>query len=248
MGINMIDRIANGRTDLVFEYLSAGNPANSRDKGGRSLVQWCAFYGDVSAVRFLLTHGESLESLGPDLGLGNAAFFGHWKLCEFLIERGADVNSPSPDTGETPLHSALCKANRPAYDLVVKVLIAAGADPNHPTKASVETGAFMRDCRTKGETPLHRAAAFAGESTIQLLLDAGGSVEARDMNGDSPLSWASWHTRPDSILRKLCFGDHQVRPDRGSTFDHGMGWGFMETELLGKPARPNLALEPSSRN
>ena len=31
----------------------------------------------------------------------------------------------------------------------------------------------MRDCRTKGETPLHRAAAFGGEETIDLLLAAG---------------------------------------------------------------------------
>ena len=31
---------------------------------------------------------------------------------------------------------------------------------NRATLASAETGCFMRDCRTKGETPLHRAAAF----------------------------------------------------------------------------------------
>jgi hypothetical protein len=93
----------------------------------------------------------------------------------------------------------------------------------------------MRDCRTKAETPLHRAAAFGSEQTIQLLLDAGAIVDAKDMNGDTPLSWASWHTRPDAILRKLCYGDHYVRPDRDSTFDHGMGWGFMERDLLGRP-------------
>ena len=231
----MLDRIAHGRTDLVFDYVSAGHPANSKDDDGVSLIQWCARYGDVSAVRFLLAHGESLGSLGPNLGLGDAAFHGHWKLCEFLIESGADVNWASPDTGETALHAALCKANRPAYDLVARVLVARGADPNHATKPSVETDAFMRDCRTKGETPLHRAAAFSSDATIQLLLDAGGSLEARDMNGDSPLSWASWHTRPDSVLRKLCYGSYRIHPARGSTFDHGMGWDFMETDLLGKP-------------
>ena len=41
----------------------------------------------------------------------------------------------------------------------------------------------MRDCRTKGETPLHRAAAFASEATIQRLLDAGARVDASDANG-----------------------------------------------------------------
>ena len=56
----------------------------------------------------------------------------------------------------------------------------------------METGGFMRDCRTKGETPLHRAAAFGTKETIQILLDAKAKLDAKDMNGDSPLSWASW--------------------------------------------------------
>ena len=75
----------------------------------------------------------------------------------------------------------------------------------------VETDSFMRDCRTKGETPLHRAAAFGTEETIQLLLDAGAQVDAKDMYGDSPLGWASWYVRPRPILRKLCYGPHRVR-------------------------------------
>jgi len=66
------------------------------------------------------------------------------------------------------------------------------------------------DCRTKGETPLHRAAAFGTEATIQTLLDAGAGVDARDMYGDSPLSWASWYLRPRTILRKLCFGQFRA--------------------------------------
>src|SRR3990172_5387218 len=159
----MLERIVDGRTDLVFEYLAEGHPASSADGDGVSLIKWCAYYGDVSAIRFLLANGESLSSLGDNLGLNEAAFHGHWRLCQFLIESGADVNRPLPDTGETPLHAAVSKANRPAYSLVLKVLLANGADPNCVTKASAETGAFMRDARTKGETPLHRAAAFATE-------------------------------------------------------------------------------------
>ena len=71
----------------------------------------------------------------------------------------------------------------------------------------------------------------------QQLLDAGASVDAEDMHGDTPLSWASWHTRPDSILLKLCYGEFQIHPARNSTFDHGSGWGYMELDLLGRPQR-----------
>ena len=225
---HVLDRIKSGRTDLVFDYLSAGNPASAADEHGTSLVQWCAYYGDVSALRYLLQHGETLGSLGANLGLGGAAFHGHWRLCEFLVERGADVNEASPDTGETPLHSALCTADRSAHDLVLRVLLAHRADPNRATKPSVETDNFMRDCRTKGETPLHRAAAFGTEETIGLLLDAGAAREAKDMNGDTPLSWASWYARPDAILRRLCYDGFKIHPDRRS----------MAANLLGGPLEP----------
>jgi palmitoyltransferase len=107
------------------------------------------------------------------------------------------------------------------------VLLASGANPNAVTKASAETGCFMRDCRTKGETPLHRAAAFGTERTIDLLLAAGARRDARDFSGDSPLTWASWHLRPDSIIRKLCYDGFSIHPDRGSTYDHGVGWDVM---------------------
>src|ERR1035438_8647297 len=212
-GAIMLERIAEGRTDLVFDYVADGNPASSTTSDGSSLMQWCAYYGDVSALKFLLSKGETLLSFGEDKGLNAAAFHSHWRLCQFLVESRANVNCREKDTGETPLHAAL-SSHRAAQYWVVKVLLDAGADPNLSTKPSAESGAFMRDARTRGETPLHRAAAFASEDTIQLLLNAGAKIDAKDMNGDSPLSWASWYLRPDSILRKLLYDGFSIRPAR----------------------------------
>ncbi len=225
MANGLLHRIADGRTDLVFDYLATGCAATSVDSSGTPLIRWCAYYGDVSAMRFLLANGESLHSLGDNLDLNGAAFHGHWRLCEFLIEQGADVNRPLPDSGETPLHAALCTTNRLAHDLVIRVLLGHGAKPNCVTKPNAETGGFMRDCRTKAETPLHRAAAFGTEDTIQLLLDARANLQVKDMNGDTPLTWASWYVRPDSILRLLCYGEFSIRPKRRS----------MSAYLLGEP-------------
>ena len=108
---------------------------------------------------------------------------------------------------------------------MVKVLLAHGADPRSATRPGVETGAFMRDCRTRGETPLHRAAAFADEEAIQLLIDAGAPLDAKDVNGDSPLAWASWHLRGTPILRKLLYGAFRIHPDHAG----------IEANLRGKP-------------
>ncbi len=221
----VLSEIADGRTDLVFDVLAEGHLAQTKDQQGVSLIRHCAYYGHVSAMRFLLAHGESLGSLGENLGLNAASFHGHWRLCKFLLEQGADVNEPQADTGETPLHATLCKTDRVVYDLVLKVLLSNGANPNAVTKRGMETGGFMRDCRTKGETPLHRAAAFGNEETIRLLLDAGSIVDAKDMNGDTPLTWASWYLRPDSILRQLCYGDFRIHPNHQG----------MRANLLGHP-------------
>ena len=221
----LLGRIVDGRTDLVWDYVAQGHAATSLAADGVPLVRWCAYYGDVSAMRFLLDRGESLSSLGENHGLHGAAFHGHWQLCEFLIEQGADVNRAAVDTGETPLHAALCTPRRSAHDLVLRVLLASGADPHRVTKPGATTEAFMRDCRTKGETPLHRAAAFGSEDTIDVLLRAGAVRDAKDANGDTPLSWASWYVRPDSILRRLCYGTHTIQPDRTT----------MQAALLGRP-------------
>lgn len=214
MNATTIQRIVDGRTDLVFDWVAAGSPASATDRDGVPLIRWCAYYGDASAVRFLLANGEALGSLGRNYDLGGAVYHGHWQLVQYLIEAGADVNEAEPDTGETPLHAALCKADRPNDELVLQVLLGHRANPNCATKPNVETGAFMRDCRTKGETPLHRAAAFGSAKSIQMLLDAGATIDAKDMNGDSPLSWGSWYGRPDAILRLLCYGRFSIRPDR----------------------------------
>jgi uncharacterized protein len=227
----ILDEITNGRTDLVFEYLGAGNSANSTDAEGVSLLQWCAYYGDVSAMKYLLANGASIDGLGENLGLDAACFHGHWRLCKFLIERGADVNRTLGDTGESPLHAVLCTPERLRRNLVLKVLLAHGANPNCFTKHNMETGGFMRDCRTKGETPLHRAAAFGDEEAIQLLLDAGAKIDAKDMNGDSPLSWASWHARPTVILRKLLHGNHRIHPNNRP----------MDANLAGNPVSPKMS-------
>lgn len=200
----MLDMIADGRTDLVIDYLAQGGAAGAV-AGESSLVSLCAYYGDVTAIKFLLAQGAALDTIG-DRPLFNAAFFGHHRLCRFLLDRGFDPNEPEPDTGETPLHAATSKLDSSNYDDTLRVLVAGGANPNAVTTPGVHTSTLMRDAVTRGETPLHRAAAYGNHVSIRVLLDAGATIDARDANGETPLGWASWHRRPVAILALLCYG------------------------------------------
>ncbi len=232
----ILDYISRGRTDLVFELLALPDWREILRKGQVKPLQWFVYYNDTTALKAVLAADGELISIILDHELGHASFFGHWKVVDFLIANGANVNFALPDTGETPLHGALAKAGKPYYLYVVRLLVENGANVNAATISGKETGAFMRDVRTKGETPLHRAAAYADEAIIKYLLDNGADPTARDANGDSPLTWASEHLRPGEILHLLTFPPFTIGENsrRSITADHGNSWGDgMDRKFIG---------------
>lgn len=233
---HILDHIRRGRTDYIFYLLRHPDWKTLLHEGQYKPWQWLVYYNDTTGLRAIIEAGGNLESSNLDHELGNAAYFGHWKVCDFLISQGANVNARVVATGETPLHHALAKAGRPYFFYVVKLLVEHGADVNAKTIAGMETDAFMRDVRTKGETPLHRAAAYSDEQTIEYLIQHGADKTAKDANGDSPLSWASEHLRPGRILSLLTFGEHHIGEGHRTriTSDHGHGWGNgMDWNFLG---------------
>ena len=60
---------------------------------------------------------------------------------------------------------------------------------------------------------------------FQMLIAAGAIIDAKDGNGETPLSWASWYGRPTPVLRELLYGRFRIHPQNQS----------MQANLLGKP-------------
>lgn len=232
----VLELIGRGRTDYIVDLMRVENWKEVLNQGAVKPLQWLVYYNDITGLKTVIENGGTLESININDELGNAAFFGHWKVCDFLINHGANVNYHVNETNETPLHNALAKAGRPYYLYVVRLLVEKGADVNAKTIPNMDTGAFMRDVRTKGETPLHRAAAYADEQTITFLIENGADKEVKDANGDSPLSWASQHLRPGRVLALLAYGKHRISDGhkKDNISDHGHGWGnSMDWNLIG---------------
>src|SRR5688572_4081299 len=167
-----------------------------------------AYNGDVDGVARLLNGGETIPAGAVDAALEAAAYEGRSDAVRLLLQRGADPNRVYLPNQESILHFATSKTSRPAERTsVVKQLIAAGADVNSRTLVGVTTLCYMRDIRTRGETPLHRAAAFGEPEMITALIDAGADKSAKDAHGESPLTWASWHLRDNEVLKLLLYGE-----------------------------------------
>ena len=191
----------NGDLDAVRTLVESGADVNSRDEHGIGPLLTFT----PSVMEYLLSKGANPNRQTNESGapvLVGIAYMNCEDCVRLLLEGGADANAVEGRTGETPLHSCLSKPDGDRH-AVIELLIGHGADPNLRTIPGVRTLAFWRDVRTRGETPLHRAAAYAPTETIELLLNAGADKTIRDANGDSPQSWASWHWRPKSLIDLL---------------------------------------------
>jgi ankyrin repeat protein len=194
-----------GDLDEVRRLLDSGADPDATDQHGSGTL--LTFHPAI--IEYLLSRGADPNTQTNENGasvLAGLAFVNELECVRILLRAGADPNRGRDDSSETPLHHALA-TSEPGRTPLVKLLLDHGADPNARTKPGILSYNFWRDARTRGETPLHRAAAYAPAETIEILLAAGADRTIRDVNGDSPLGWASWHLRDKAIIDLLDFED-----------------------------------------
>jgi ankyrin repeat protein len=195
-----------GDLSAVRRLVESGADVNS--VGEHGIGPLLTFHPTV--MEYLLAKGADPNRQTNECGdavLLGIACYNHLDCVRLLLAAGADAKVLVKYTGENALHCVVVGLGQHATPAgrheIVKLLIAHGVDPNQRTIPGVPTGIFWRDVRTRGETPLHRAAAYAAEDTVKFLLDCGADKTIRDANGDSPQSWASWHWRPKPLIDLL---------------------------------------------
>jgi len=187
-----------GDLDFVKECLEKGMDINARAPiSGATPLDASIYGGHLHIFEFLVGHGSDVNAIGYEGGtiLMAAAYLGRSDMMKVLLDHGADPNLASPITAETPLHVAASKGFRDGTLNCIKLLLAAGANPNVKTKSGVATSTYYRDIEVVGETPLHLAAAYGSKEMIEVLLGHGADPSAKDERGESPLTWYSRHQR-----------------------------------------------------
>jgi cytohesin len=144
--------------------------------------------------------------------LHEAAQMGDLDLVKFLLHRKADPNARDQE-GWSPLHAAAIgredwpqarPRRRKDYTGVAALLLAYKADINARAVASTEDNRRPRPLVrpvSDSMTPLHFAVRWGDKALVELLIAAKANVNARDIDGNTPLDSAHDKAIAD-LLRK----------------------------------------------
>lgn len=201
----MLTAALNGNLADVEELVTQGANINYIDSWGNFAMFAAAWEGNMKALDCFDSLGATITFENSNL-LCNAAYNGKYESVKWLLDKGENAKFTFANTGENALHYTISKTSEmDERTKIVKVLIESGVDVNKKTLVGKSTLCFMRDAYLKGETPLHRAAAYGNVAIIKMLLDAGAESIMKDANGDTPISWGSWHLRDADVLRLLIY-------------------------------------------
>ena len=177
-------------------------------KGAWTPLMYAARQGAANAIRALAEAGADPDVRDPDgtTALILAIINGHAAAASALVEKGADVNL-ADRVGMTPLyaavdmHSLASTFGRPdlppsvvASTLdVIRMLLAAGADPNPRLAGRVLKRVYNAGDPKLGEgaTPFMRAARGGDVVVMRMLLAAGADPALTQKNGNTPILLAA---------------------------------------------------------
>jgi len=202
--------------------LDAGADVNAVSQLGRTpLLIAAAAHESRDVVRLLLSKGASVNTADTNgvTALIAAANADNLDVATLLLAYGADVHVKAR-TGEpsTALMNAAVNGNA----RLVAALLARKPDLAVVTADRTFTGKHG-PVRFGGLTALHAAISGGNPDVVEMLLESGASVDARDVRGMTPLMWAIGTDRPVSRTISLLLAHRAdtalTSPDGESALD-----------------------------
>jgi ankyrin repeat protein len=232
---SLFDAAQRGDLSTVNALLMSGADVNAGRSTGYTALFIASQNGHLEVVRALLA-AKADPNTSTDVGgrtpLTRALASGHADVALALIEGGADVHARSMG-GVTPLMLAAGSDNL----AIVNKMLAAGADVDAGTPPRFGTGSCAAPANASAGTTmsainpaywagtcyysaigtaLGRAAAGGSADIVQALLAAKAAVDARQLNGNTPLTIASAKGRADVVRILLA-----AKADIGAADDNG---------------------------
>uniref|UniRef100_A0A8D0BJF8 Palmitoyltransferase n=1 Tax=Salvator merianae TaxID=96440 RepID=A0A8D0BJF8_SALMN len=224
-----------GLLERCQELIEAGYDVRQPDKENVTLLHWAAINNRRDLVKFFISKGAVVDQLGGDLNstpLHWAVRQGHLSMVILLLKYGAD---PALIDGEgySSLHLAVLFQHMP----IIAYLISKGqsintADRNgqtplmlaaykiigtEPTRFLLKFDPSLKAVdNVEKNTALHWAVKAGNVSAVDILLDAGSSLDIKNIKGETPLDLA--RQTKNRLLIHLLSEEEKQRARKKSRF------------------------------
>ena len=215
-----------GPVESVRLLLLNGADVNARARGSEATPIWSAVRFDrVESVRALLQAGADanvrdhveMTPLGLVRGTANGV-----RILRALLSADADPNMRSD--GFPPMYYALIKGESDFTVQIVRLLLAAGANPNATTEDGGLTLFLALDSRNK-----HNVRTL---QIVRLLLAAGANPNTTDRHGSPPL-WHAVDNRRGHNKHNVRIVEALLEAGADPTGRQSTGWTNLHEALLG---------------
>ena len=173
-----------GRRDVVEYLLSAGASIQARDDGGLHPLHNACSFGHADVVRLLLEAGANPNTRDNwnYTPLHEAAIKGKVDVCIALLQHGAEPDITNSE-GKTPLDMAdnstrAVLTGEYRKDELLEAARCGAEDKLLTLLTPLNVNCHASDGRRS--TPLHLAAGYNRSRVVQLLLQHGADVHAKD--------------------------------------------------------------------